>query len=360
MGCLCVDIENAKKIIINAVELTESGWSTWGVHWNEINDVFLGRAYDQLGFDNWIFVTDLKNNKLSIEKIGSILDYSNFIRKYDREIAGSLASPLYVLMKKGVFGEEGVSFYKSVDEFDGRKGAAFWKLLWQMLVSCNYLKTNYHGDFQYYLKAKYVKYKNSTDVSDNEFLSMPKEEWEDFKESRPWDELYGVGLNVFDYIMGDVEELKFVKDSYKLDSANQRFLTVTGIFDCHPKELVHEDVIDYLTKLNLPYTLREINKGLYSYCSKLGCDKYCFCRDPRRCSECNVNNICERDFDKLKKIPSYVGKNPRDMTPKDKKEYEQHLRDKFTWQEGDLGYVGNEPLTEEEKELVRKLKESEK
>jgi hypothetical protein len=354
-----MDVENAKKIILNAVETTKSGWSTWGVHWSEINDVFLGRAYDQLGFDNWIFVTDLKNNNLSIDKIGSILDQGNFERKYDREIAGSLTGPLYILMKKGVFGEEGVNFYKSVEEFDGRKGAAFYKLLWQMLVSCNYLKTHYHADFQVYLKTKYAKYKNSTDVSEDEFLSMSEDEWDEFKNTRPWDELYGVGLNVFDYIMGDVEELKFVKDSYKLDSANQRFLTVTGIFDCRPKELSHEDVVEYLTKLDLPYTLREINKGLYSYCSKLGCDKYCFCRDPRRCDECKVDDICERDFDKLKKVPSWVGKNPEDMTSEEKKEYEQRLRDKFTWQEGDLVKVGWEPLTEEEKELVKALNKKE-
>jgi hypothetical protein len=144
--------ENAKKIILNAVKTTEPSWSTWGVHWNEINDAFLGRAYDQLGFDNWMFITDLKNNNLSIEKIGSILEHGNFERKYDREIAGSLTGPLYILMKKGLFGEEGVNFYKSVEEFDGRKGAAFYKLLWQMLVSCNYLKTHYHADFQVYLR----------------------------------------------------------------------------------------------------------------------------------------------------------------------------------------------------------------
>lgn len=293
---------NAKKIIANAVETTRPTWSTWGVHWNELNDVFLYRAYDQLGFDDWIFATVLKkNNILSIEKIGSILDQGNFQKKYDREISGSLTGPLYILMKKGVFGEEGVNFYNSVDGFYGRKGAAFWKLLWQMLVCCNYLKNNYQGDFGHYIKNKYAKYRNISDISDNEFLSISEEEWNDFKESaKPWDELYGVGLNVFNYIMGDVEELEFVKNSYKLDSANQRFLTVTGIFDCLPRELKHREVIEYLEKLNLPFTLREINKGIYSYCSKLGCDKYCFCRDPARCIECKVESYCKKDFNKMR------------------------------------------------------------
>lgn len=299
-GELLMESIIAEKIIVNAIETTKPTWSTWGVHWNELNDVFLYRAYDQLGFDDWIFASVLKkNNLLSIEKIGSILDHGNFERKYDREIAGSLTGPLYILMKKGVFGEEGINFYKSVNEFAGRKGAAFWKLLWQMLICCNYLKNNYKGDLGYYLKVKYAEYKDLSNISDNEFLSMSNEEWTDFKEStNPWNELYGVGLNVFDYIMGDVEELEFVKILYKLDSANKRFLTVTGIFNCLPHELEYKEVINYLEQLNLPYTLREINKGLYAYCSKLGCDKYCFCRNPDKCVECNVNDICKKEFHK--------------------------------------------------------------
>jgi hypothetical protein len=54
-----------------------------------------------------------------------------------------------------------------------------------------------------------------------------------------------------------------------------------------------------------------------------------------------------------------VGKNPEEKTSEEKKEYEQHLRDKFTWQEGDLVKVGWEALTEEEKELVKALNKKE-
>ena len=128
------------------------------------------------------------------------------------------------------------------------------------------------------------------------------------KIKKPWNELYGVGLNVFDYIMGDVSELGFVKNSYKLDSANQRFLTITGIFECDPKDLDHGEVVDFLSELDLPYSLREINRGLYAYCSKLGCDKYCFCREPEKCDECKVNKICKQDFDKFKK-PNRIKKS---------------------------------------------------
>ena len=264
--------------------------------------------------------------------------------------------PFYIFLKKGVFGKEGIGFYNSVRDFDGGKGAAFWKLLWQMLVCCNYLKKNYKSSFVYYLKEKYVEHENLDKVTDDNFFHMTQEEWDSFKENKkPWNELYGVGVNVFDYIMGDVSELGFVKNSYKLDSANQRFLTITGIFECDPKDLDHGEVVDFLSELDLPYSLREINKGLYAYCSKLGCDKYCFCREPEKCDECKVNNICKRDFDKFKK-PNRIKKSLEDMTEEKRNAYEILMRDKFTWKEGDLEYVGWEPLTEDEKKLVESLK----
>lgn len=298
-----MEIRNVKKIIINAIMTTQPTWRTWNVHWDDIDQVFLARAYDQMGFDDWMFVNFLEDNNIfSIESIGRILKTVDFENKYDREIAGSLDATLYQDMKNGVCGAEGTMFYKSVSEFDGRKGAIFWKLLWYMLVCCNYLKLNYKSSFAYYLKNKYAEYENIEEISDDDFLSMSQEQWDSFKKNKnPWNELLGVGLNVFDYIVGDLVELEFVKNSYKLDSANQRFLTVTGIFQCRPEELDHQEVVDFLLKLNLPYNLREINKGLYAYCSELGCDKYCFCRKPEKCLECNVNKICKQDFDKLKK-----------------------------------------------------------
>lgn len=103
-----MDSEKVKEIICNAVKTTEPTWSTWGVHWKELDEVFLSRAYDQLGFDDWIFVNFLRDNDiLSIKKIGSILDNGCFERRYDREIASGLEMPFYIFLKKGVFGKEG-------------------------------------------------------------------------------------------------------------------------------------------------------------------------------------------------------------------------------------------------------------
>ena len=294
-GGFILDIEIARKIVLNAVETTKPTWSKWDVHWEDIDEIFLGRAYDQMGFDNWIFIDLLKKYELNIAKIGNILEKIDFEKKYSREFAGSLESPLYTNMKKGIYGTEGKNFYKSVKEFNGRKGAMYYKLLWYMLVTCNYLKKNYNSSFSDYLKLQYADYKDLKKISDDDFLKISLNEWEDFKQhQKPWNELYGVGSNVFDYIMGDIIELKFVKDSYKLDSANERFLEKTGI--SKPTELNQENVINILRNLNLLYSLREINRGLYAYCSKLHCGTYCFCRDPEKCKNCAVNNICEKNF----------------------------------------------------------------
>jgi hypothetical protein len=298
-GLILMEDENARKLIINAVEKTRPTWSSWGVHWVDLDEVFLTRAYTQMGFDSWIFADRLQeNNILSIDKIGRILDNGHFKRSYDREIASSLNSPLYILMSKGVFGEEGENFFKSIQDFDGGKGAAFWKLLWEMLVCCNYLKSNYKGSFVYYLKNKYAKYKNLVEISDEDFFSTSVNDWDDFKEvMKPWNELYGVGLNVFDYVMGDVEELEFVKNSYKLDSANIHFLKITGL--CSSKDLDHEKVSSFLLELDLPYKLREVNKGLYAYCSETEANTYGFCRKISKCDECKVKDICEMNFNKI-------------------------------------------------------------
>lgn len=288
--------ENSCAIIKNAVEVTRKTWTRFDVSWNISEKVFLSRAYDQMGFDNWIFVDFLEENSIySIDKIGDILNNLEFEKKYNREFAGSLEAPLYQNMKNGNYGIEGKSFYKSVKDFNGRKGGKFYNLLWQMLVTCNYLKEKYNASFSYYIKKQYSKYKNLENISDEKFLKISVEEWEKFKEEQgPWNELYGVGINVFDYIMRDFVELEFVKDSYKLDAANIRFLKITGIIS--ENEMNPENVKQYLLGLNLPYTLREINKGLYTYTSELGKDEYGYCRTPQKCQNCSVNNLCEKNF----------------------------------------------------------------
>ena len=131
------------------------------------------------------------------------------------------------------------------------------------------------------------------EISDEQFFNISLEEWEEFKKkAKPWNELYGVSINVFDFIMGDIEELKFVKNSYKLDAANERFLKVTGIFES-PTD--REEVITYLKKLDIPYTLREINKGLFSYCAETVIE-YGFCQGNEKCGECGINNLCQKNY----------------------------------------------------------------
>ena len=292
-----MDSEKARIIILNAVETTKPLWENFGEKWKDIDHVFLSRAYETQGFHLYKFVNHLKEHQIySIRSLGSILDNYNGERKYRRDFSGSIKSPFFNDLKIGIYGKEGENFYKCAKEFKGSFGSGYWRNLWWMLVCCHDLKKNFHASFSHYLKMKYATFKRLEEITDDEFIKISIKDWEEFLKTHPWDELYGVGENVFDYIMGDIEDLKFVKNSYKLDLANEHFLIVTGIFK--KNELNRPKAINFLKSLNLPYKLREINKGLYSYCAETAADSYGYCRKnrPEKCEECKVNQICEKHF----------------------------------------------------------------
>ena len=291
-----MDEKDSKKIILNAVETTKPLWSNFGERWDNIDEVFLSRAYETGGFHLYKFVKHLQDNDIySIDSIGSILDTYDGPRKYRRDFSGSLKSPFFQDLKAGTYGSEGEKFYRCARDFKGGFGSAYWRNLWWMLICCHDLKEKYQSSFSYYLRYKYGKFKGQRIVSDFDFINMPIEEWEEFIETYPWDDLYGVGINVFDYIIRDVEDFKFVENSFKLDLANIHFLKVTGIFK---KDVEREKVVKYIKGLKLPYKLQEINKGIYSYCAETAADSYGYCRKdrPEMCEKCKVNNICKKNF----------------------------------------------------------------
>ena len=164
-----------------------------------------------------------------------------------------------------------------------------------MLACCNYLKEYYNGSFSFFIKKKFHEFVSSSNIVNIEFLSMDEELWNTFKKvKKPWKELYGIGENVFDFIMGDIIEAEFIKNSYKLDSANIYFFKVTGIIKLLNNDLTRENVINFLKELKLTYTLREINKGIYTYCSETESENFGFCRNIQKCAYCGINSICEK------------------------------------------------------------------
>jgi hypothetical protein len=244
--------KEARKIILHAVETTKPRWEQYKERWDDIDSVFIRRGYEQQGFEAWKFAEMPGDESIfSIKESGSILDRYNGDRKYNRAFAGSLATPLYQNMQGGAYGEEGKKFYKCVSDFEGKRGRCFWRILWQMLVCCNYLMNEYQSSFSYFLKKKYAEFKNRRSISDEDFLKISSENWEEFRKGKPWKELHGIGENVFDFIIGDIVEADLVKDSYKLDSANEHFFEVTGISKLLGK-LEREDLMAFLKKLRLP------------------------------------------------------------------------------------------------------------
>lgn len=292
----------ARRIITYVVQKTYGTVNQWSEEYSDLDRVFIRRGYEQGGFEFFKLAPLLEAKGIfSIERLGSILDSYMGEKKYNRQNHGALASSFFVALQRGHYGLEGVKFYECVKQFLerrlGRPGAFFWLKLWQMLVCLNYLKLNYHSSFVFYLKKKYADFKQTTFVSDSDLLGMTTEEWLRFKETqKPWDELSGIGENVFDFIVGDVAEFEFARSSYKLDAANSYFFKVTGLQKLIDPNFTRDTVIAFLSKLNLPFTIRQINAAIYAYCSVTEAKTYGFCHDVRRCDECGVNNICERNI----------------------------------------------------------------
>lgn len=298
---IIMDKDLAKVIIHNAVESTRPRWSQYTESWKNIDVVFILRGYEQQGFQLFKMRPILEERGiLAISILGDIISRYPCTRNYERRLAGSLASEFYSSLRKGICGKDGQLFEEAVRLFlsqrIGNPGRIFWKLLYQMLQACAFIKQYYASSFASFVLSKYEKFTNRHPISESDFLSTPVSEWEYFlKKAKPWTELKGIGPNVFDFIFGDIVEARFVENSYKFDSANQHFLNVTGISHLI-KPFDREATTLFLKQLEMPYSLREINKGVYTYCSVTESENYGFCRDRYKCSVCNVKYICDKNL----------------------------------------------------------------
>lgn len=296
-----MDKSKAKIIIQNAIEVTKPRWSQYDQSWNDIDTIFIYHGYEQQGFEIFKLKPVMEELKIStIDSLGNILSRYPYKRNYDKLSAGSLTTEFYSNLRKGVCGNEGQFFVESIrrflDQKIGNPGRFFWKLLYQLLQSCAFLKQNYSSSFAKYVITKYTSFNGGQYMSENEFLNISVPEWELFlAKTKPWNDLMGIGINVFDFIFGDIVEAQFVENSYKFDSSNQYFLNVTGI-----AQLIvpfnRETTILFLKNLQMPYSLRKVNKGIYTYCSKTESSNYGYCRDHYKCQNCRVNAFCDKRF----------------------------------------------------------------
>ena len=310
-----MDKEAAAKIIDYVVTVTKPRWQEW-IHqrYEDLDDMFITRGYEQGGFQVAIFYDILKSKGIgSIYHLGKILDGYRGERKYTREEKGGFNSNFYIDLMRGKYSDVGQKFYESVWEFlkirKGKPGRNIWQILWWMLVCCRDLKSNYRASFKYYLKKKFAEFRGVDTISDEAFCSITPLEWREFvKRKPPWNELYGITNNTFNYIIRDVNEFEFNKEAFKLDSANLHFLEVTGIgraFDLKNEE----NIIAFLKTLGLKYSINEINSGIYTYCSESEKSRFGFCRNKERCLECKVYEYCEKNIIETKEKRLRIRKN---------------------------------------------------
>jgi len=293
--------EQAKEIIKYVVEITKPRWSKFAEKYEDLDEIIIRRGYEQGGFKCWLFMDILEKKGIkSVNSLGAILKNCSYPKKYNSNVARGLNSEFYIDLKGGKYGNNGILFAEAVKEFLDHKyacGNKFWKILWQMLICCKNLKEKYNSSLEFLLKKLYSEFSGKTPLSNVDLKSIELEEWDDFlKKKKPWTELYGIGRNTFDFIIGDVVDFKFAPESYKLDSANEYFFKVTGIGKLIKGD--RSEVIKFLKSLNLGYSLREINRGIYVYCSKTEkkFSNFYYCRDLEKCNYCKINSICEKNI----------------------------------------------------------------
>jgi hypothetical protein len=293
--------DHAKQIVQNAVAATESRWREYAEYpWKDLDVQFIERGYEQQGFHCFRFVRLLEDRGIhSIDAVGSILKDDD--SKYEPDFANGMGSPFYRKLQDGAFGDNGKFFAEAAREFKSQRpgdlGRFYWKYLWYMLRACAFLRRLHGASFRAYVLNSYGTFSSHPNLSEDEFLRISASEWQAFlRKAKPWKPLMGIGENVFDYLIRDVNDVEFLGGEYKFDSANQHFLKVTGIASLIvPFE--REAAIAFMRSLELPYTLREINTGIYTYCSKTEGKNYGFCRKLRDCERCEVHGICDKRFD---------------------------------------------------------------
>lgn len=291
-------INNSKLIINHAVVTTKSRWQTFVVRWKDADRIFLLRAYEQGGFEAYKFVELLDQEGIgSIQEVGKILGAAQGLSKsYSRPLAGSLDAPFWIDMAQGKYGVNGKKFARAVERFlrekPGKPGAFFWRQVWNMMNACAFFNRVSSGSFSEYLKRKLADACGRTTISDAEFINVPSDTWRLFVERcKPYKDILGVGENVFDFLMGDFDEANFARDCFKFDASNSHFLKVTGISDLIvPFDRDH--TIAFIRSLDLPFTLREINRGIYAFSSETEAKLYGFCRSSAKCAVCGVKMIC--------------------------------------------------------------------
>ena len=293
-------INKSKQIIHHAVTITKPRWLTFVMRWKDADRVFLLRAYEQGGFEAYKFVELLDQEGIgSIQEVGKILGVAQGLSKsYSRPLAGSLDAPFWLEMAQGKYAENGRKFARCVGRFlkekPGKPGAFFWRQVWNMMNACAFFNRASCGSFAEYLKRKLADACGRTTVSDAEFLNVPSDTWRLFVEKgKPYKDILGVGENVFDFLMGDFDDARFSRDCFKFDASNSHFLKVTGISDLiAPFDRDH--TIAFIRSLDLPYTLREVNRGIYAYSSETEAKHYGFCRSSAKCAVCRVKTLCNK------------------------------------------------------------------
>lgn len=339
--------EEAQKLIQVIVDETGSFTADWVKSYNDLNSIFLERAFDIGGFQCSQFVKHglKKHNIDSVGKLGTIFEElekrgATYLQKFPQEkkrkeriLFGekrNLSRGIFQFIedlknrKGGVYGRK---YYEAINSFfeykdeEGikiLKGFMVWKILWAYCYNSRYLKEHYNGSFKTMVKEKAEEWLRDHKYEDEIIEKFPKldltvNEWENIvsyivKEIQR--ELKYVGEELAPYLLRDVREFsKAEKVLFKLDSINEAFIKKSGLIFLPCKEGIktldelknewnerqarRRLYLEIVQLANPKYSIQSINRNLYVYSANPHKkDGFGYCWTEEDCKRCNGEDVC--------------------------------------------------------------------
>ncbi|GJQ27020.1 MAG: hypothetical protein HBSAPP02_20520 [Phycisphaerae bacterium] len=176
-------------------------------------------------FSFWAILA--KHGFVSIASIGSILDDTSILHSpLKMQSYRKWQMPAFLdELANGKGGHLGRAFSEAmqdVEKYGCHLPRYRGKFYYGILRNANLLKNKYDGSFERYLRAK-LSAGCPDQVAWEDIGRARPEDWERIRPN-PWKDLFGVGPDIFFYILRDIDFGIKQRDFVKLDNRNARFL----------------------------------------------------------------------------------------------------------------------------------------
>lgn len=325
--------EEARRLLQVVMDETSEHTKAWVMPYDELDYVFLERAFEMQGFLGFLECGLKKHDMDSIDKIGTIFlelkkHGASYLNSYPsgqnfpvKMFGKELNPPKAIIqfledLKGGKGGIYGQKYYNAIDSFfkdkKTRRGRMVWKIIWAYCWNGRYLKEKYDSSFKQMVRQKAEEWLRN-ERYDKEFIAkfprfgLLRSNWESLMShvlESVSKELKEIGEEMTPWILRDIKEFCLAsKVLPKLDTNNINFLLKTGLILLTVKEKIRElDELkkEWRKKPKQIYTeifeligsgcdLSSINRNIYSFTSVVEAKH---CRTKEDCERCKARQFC--------------------------------------------------------------------